>query len=131
MAKLGFTGFALAGCLALTSCNTTSGGHLLPSAFDYPEVNAFVDCAVAHARKRALDKGQQLRSNDLSSMAANALGDCKTIEMQFVAHAKANGLSDTKLNDLELGLRTRARDAAWDNVARIRLAQLKAEGAIR
>jgi hypothetical protein len=42
VAKLGFAGLALTGCLAPASCNPT-GGLRLPSAFDYPETNAYVD----------------------------------------------------------------------------------------
>ncbi|WP_026793210.1 hypothetical protein [Pleomorphomonas oryzae] len=130
MAKLGFTGFALAGCLALTSCNTTGGSHL-PSAFDYPEANAFVDCAVAHAKKRALDKGQRLRTSDLSELSVDASEDCNSVEVAFITHAKANGISDSKLADFMLELRGKAWDRAWGEVAPIRLAQLKAEGKIR
>lgn len=131
MAKLGFTGFALAGCLALTSCNTTSGSHLLPSAFDYPEANAFVDCVVAHARKRALDKGQRLRTSDLNDVSVDAYEDCKAVETAFRAHAKSNSISDSKLVNFTVELRSKAWDRAWDEVAPIRLAQLKAEGKIR
>lgn len=131
MAKLGFTGFALAGCLALTSCNTTGGGHLLPSAFDYPEANAFVDCVVAHARKRALDKGQRLRTSDLSSLPVDSFEDCKAVEAAFRTHAKANGISDSKLVNFTVELRSKAWDRGWDEIAPIRLAQLKAEGKIR
>ena len=128
--KLGFTGFALAGCLALTSCNTTGGIHLA-SAFDYPEANAFVDCVVAHAKKRALDKGQRLRNDDLDQAAMDAYEDCKAVETAFRAHAKANGISDSKLVNFTVELRSKAWDRAWDEVAPIRLAQLKAEGKIR
>ena len=131
MAKLGLIGFALAGCLALTSCNTTGGGHLLPSAFDYPEAKAYVDCVVAHARKRALDKGQRLRTSDLSEVSVDAYEDCKSVEAAFRTHAKANGVPDDKLVGFTVELRSKAWDRAWDEVAPIRLAQLKAEGKIR
>ncbi|MBS1166307.1 MAG: hypothetical protein H6R00_2332 [Proteobacteria bacterium] len=130
VAKLGFTGFALAGCLALTSCNTTSGSHLLPSAFDYPEANAYVDCVVAHTRTRALAKGRQLKNMDVYDANIGAYGDCEPLEKPFRAHVKANGLSDIRLNDLIVELRTKAGDLAWDEFSRIRLAQLKAEGKI-
>lgn len=130
MVKLGFTGFALAGCLALTSCNTTSGIHL-PSAFDYPEANAFVDCVVAHARKRALDKGKQLKNLDVYDVDMDAQDDCKPVEKQLEAHMRANGLSDIRVVDLMVELRTKAGGLAWDEFAKVRLAQLKAEGKIR
>ncbi len=130
MAKLGFTGFALAGCLALTSCNTTGGSHLLPSAFDYPEANAYVDCVVAHARKRTLDKGKQLRNLDVYDVDMDAQDDCQPVEKQIKAHMRANGLSDIRVNDLLAELRTKAGGLAWDEFARIRLAQLKAEGKV-
>lgn len=129
MAKLGFTGFALAGCLALTSCNTTGG--ILPSAFDYPEAKAYVDCVVIHARKRALDKGKQLRNSDVYDVTGGAFDDCEAIEKQVKSHMRANGLSDIRVNDLLVELRTKADDLSWDEYARVRLAQLKAEGKIR
>lgn len=128
MAKLGFTGLALAGCLALTSCNTTSGGHLLPSAFDYPEAKAYVDCVVAQTRKLTLARGKQLRNTDVYEVDLDAQSACEPIEKTFRAHAKANGLPVTKLTDLIVELRTKAADLAWDEFARIRLAQLKAGG---
>lgn len=130
MTKLGFTGFALAGCLALTSCNTPSSIHPA-SAFDYPEANAYVDCVVAHAKKRALDKGRRLRTSDLSELSADASEDCNSVEAAFTAHAKANGMSDRKLFDFTVELRGKAWDRAWGEVAPIRLVQLKAEGKIR
>ena len=131
MTKLGFTGFALAGCLALTSCNTTSGSHLLPSAFDYPEANAYVDCVVAHTRTRALAKGRQLRNSDVHDVTGGAFDDCEAIEKQVKSHMRANGLSDIRVNDLLVELRTKADNLSWDEYARVRLAQLKAEGKIR
>ncbi len=127
--KFGFTGFALAGCLSLTSYNATSG--ILPSAFDYPEAKAYVDCVVAHTRKRALDKGKQLRNSDVHDVTGDAFDDCEAAEMQVKSHMRANGLSDIRVNDLLVELRTKAWDLAWDEFARIRLAQLKAQGAIR
>ncbi len=130
LAKLGFTGFALAGCLALTSCNTAHGVRLA-SAFNYPEAKTYVDCVVAHARKRALDKGQQLRNLDVYDVSMGAHEDCEAVEMKFRAAAKADGISTTKLVDFTVELRTTAGDLAWDEFARVRLAQLKAEGAIR
>lgn len=134
MAKLGFIGFigfALAGCLALTSCNTTGRSHLLPSAFDYPEANAYVECVTVHARKRAQDKGQRLRTSDLSELSVEAFEDCNSVEVAFITHAKANGISDRQLADFTVELRGKAWDRAWGEVAPIRLAQLKAEGKIR
>lgn len=131
MAKLGFTGFALAGCLALTSCNTTGGSHLLPSAFDYPEANAFVSCFIDHARKRAISNKQQLEREGIDAVLIDTYHDCEPIQKEFDAHARANGLSDTRIVDLSIELRTKASDLAWDEVARIRLAQLKAGGKVR
>lgn len=129
MVKLGFTGFALAGCLALTSINASGG--ILPSAFDYPEAKAFVDCVVVHAKKRVLAKGQQLKNDDLSMASVDAYEDCKAVETAFRAHAKANGVPDDKIVGFTVELRTKAWDSAWDAVAPIRLAQLKAQGKIR
>lgn len=130
MAKLGFTGLALAGCLALTSCNST-GGLRPPSAFNYPEAQPYVQCLVDHAKKRVLAKKQQLKNADLDYAIMYAIDDCEAIETKFGASARADGMSPTRVLELKIQLRTRAWDVAWDEVARIRMAQLKAEGAIR
>ncbi|WP_370677276.1 hypothetical protein [Pleomorphomonas sp. PLEO] len=130
VAKLGFTGFALAGCLALTSCNTTGGIHLA-SAFDYPEAKTYMSCFIDHARKRAISNKKQLENEGIDSVLIDTYGDCEPIQKEFDAHARANGLSDTKIVDLSIELRTKASDLAWDEIARIRLAQLKAEGKVR
>lgn len=131
MAKLGFIGFALAGCLALTSCNTTGGNHLLPSAFDYPEANAYVDCLVAQTRKRALAKGRQLKNSDEFDVSVGSGFACDPIEKTFTSHAKADGLSYNQIDKLGSELRRKAGNLALDEFLRIRLAQLKAEGKIR
>ena len=131
MAKLGFTCFALAGCLALTSCNTTGGSHLLPSAFDYPEANAYVDCLVAQTRKRALAKGRQLKNDDEFDVSVGSNFACEPIENTLTSKAKADGLSDNQINNLVVEVRRKAGNLALDEFLRIRLAQLKAEGKIR
>lgn len=130
MVKLGFTGLALAGCLALASCNST-GGLRLPSAFDYPEANAYVDCMVAQTRKRTLAKGRQLTNDDALDLSVGGWTACQPIENTFRSKARASGLSDNNMTKVIVELRTRAGDRALDEFLRIRLAQLKAEGKIR
>ncbi|WP_026782571.1 hypothetical protein [Pleomorphomonas koreensis] len=130
MTKLGFTGLALAGCLALASCSSTSRLRLA-SAFNYPEANAYVSCFVDHARKRALGNKQQLKNQGIDAVLIDTYDDCEAVEMKFRQRARADGISTIKLVDFTVELRTKASDLAWDEVARIRLAQLKAEGAVR
>lgn len=130
MAKRAFTGLALAGCLALASCNSSQGPRL-PSAFNYPEAQAYVDCVVANTKKRVLAKKQSLRNDDLSSASVDAFGDCEAVEMKFRAAARADGISTDRLVGFTGELRTKAAGLAWDEVAPIRMAQLKTNGAAR
>lgn len=128
--KFGFTGLALAGCLALASCNSTSGLRL-PSAFNYPEAQAYVTCFVDHAKRRAVGNSQQLKNEGINSVLIDTYGDCDAVEMKFRQRARADGISQTRLVDFTVELRTKASSLAWDELAQIRLAQLKAENTKR
>lgn len=128
--KLASAGLVLAGCLALASCNTTSGLRL-PSAFNYPEANAYVDCVVGFAKRRALEVRKQGKRIDSSEIRIGAIESCTGVEEVFRSRARADGMPVNKIVDFTVQVRTKAMELAWDEVAKIRLEQYKAEGAIR
>lgn len=130
VAKLGFAGFALAGCLALTSC-VTSPRIQMPSAFKYPEAQAYVDCAVEHARKRAFDNPQWFKNVDLDVPILAGESDCEAEELLLQMRARADGVPAFKFDDFEWKLRTKISRLASDEVVRVRRERLKAMGAIR
>lgn len=130
VAKLGFTGFALAGCLALTSC-VTSPRIQMASAFKYPEAQTYVDCAVDHARKRAFDNPQWFKNDDLDVPILAGIRDCEAAELLLKMRARADGMPGFKVNDFTAEARTKAWRLAWDEVVRVRMERLKAMGAIR
>lgn len=130
LAKLGFAGFALAGCLALTSC-VTSPRIQMASAFKYPEAQTYVDCAVDHARKRAFDNPQWFKNDDLDVPIIAGMRDCEAEALLFQMSARADGMPGSKIGDLSWELRNKIWRLAWDEVVRVRMERLKAMGAIR
>lgn len=130
MAKLGFAGFALAGCLALTSC-VTSPRIQMASAFKYPEAQTYVDCIVEHARKRAFDNPQWFRNDDLDVPIIAGYHDCEAAELRLEMRARGDGMPASKLGDFTGEAREKAWDIAWDEIIRVRVERLKAMGAIR
>ncbi|WP_026782570.1 hypothetical protein [Pleomorphomonas koreensis] len=130
MAKLGFIGLALAGCLALTSCNTTPRIHFA-SAFDYPEAQTYVDCVVDQARKRAFDNPQWFKNDDLDVPIVAGYHACEAAELTFQMRARADGMPISKLGSFTVETREKAWKLAWDEVVRVRMERLRAMGAIR
>ena len=130
VAKLCFAGFALASCLALTSC-VTSPRIQMASAFKYPEAKTYVDCIVDHARKRAFDNPQWFKNDDLDVPIIAGYRDCEAAELLLQMRARADGMPASKLGDFTGEARTKAWDLAWDEVVRVRMERLKDMGAIR
>lgn len=130
LAKLGFAGFAMAGCLALTSC-VTSPRIQMASAFKYPEAQAYVDCAVDHARKRAFDNPQWFKNDDLDVPILAGQNDCEAKALLFQMRARSDGMPVSKVDDLSWELRNKIWRLAWDEVVRVRKERLKAMGTIR
>ncbi len=130
VAKLGFTDFALAGCLALTSC-VTSPRIQMASAFKYPEAKTYVDCIVDHARKRAFDNPQWFKNDDLDVPIIAGYRACEAPELLLQMRARQDGMPAFKLGDFTVEVRTKAWDIAWDEIIRVRKERLKAMGAIR
>lgn len=130
MTKLALTGLALASCLALTSCNTTPKIRFA-SAFDYPEGQAYVDCIVDHAKKRAFDNPEWFKNDDLDVPIIAGYHACEAAELKLHMRARADGMPITKLGEFTLETRTKAWKLAWDEVIRVRMERLKAMGAIR
>lgn len=126
MAKLRFTGLALA--LALTSC--VSPKVEFASAFDYPEAQAYVDCAVDQARKRAFDNKEWYRNDDLDVPIMAGERACAATELELQMRAKADGMPESKLFSLSQELHKKTWRLAWDEVVRVRRERLKAMGAI-
>lgn len=127
MAKLRFTGLALG--LALTSC--VSPRAEFASAFDYPEAQAYVDCAVDQARKRAFDNKEWYRNDDLDVPIMAGERACAATELELQIRAKADGMPESRLFDFSQELRKKVWRLAWDEVVRVRQERLKAMGAIR
>lgn len=130
MAKLGCICLALAGCLALASC-VTSPRIAFTSAFKYPEAQAYVDCVVDHARKRAFDNPQWTKFDDLDVPITNGYDDCEGPELLLQMRARADGMPASKLGDFTVETREKAWDIAWDEVVRVREERLKAMGVSR
>ncbi|WP_370677275.1 hypothetical protein [Pleomorphomonas sp. PLEO] len=130
VAKLGITGFALAGCLALTSC-VTSPRIQLASASKYPEAQTYVDCAVDHARKRAFDNKEWFKNDDLDVPILAGMRDCEAEALLFQMRARADGMPVSKVDDFSIELGKKIWRLAWDEVVRVRMERLKAMGAIR
>lgn len=130
MTKLGFTGLALAGCLALTSC-ATSPRIMLASASKYPEAQTYTDCVVAHARKRAFDNPQWFKNDDLDVPILAGERDCEAEQLLFQMRARADGMPVSRIGDFTQELYKKNWDLAWDEVVRVRVERLKAMGAIR
>lgn len=130
MAKLGFTGLALAGCLALTSC-VTSPRIQMASASKYQEAKTYVDCIVDHARKRAFDNPQWSRNDDLDVPIIAGYHDCEAAELLLEMRARADGMPAFKLGDFTGEARKKAWDIAWDEIIRVREERLKAMGVPR
>lgn len=130
VAKLGFTGLALAGCLALTSCNTTPRIRFA-SAFDYPEAQAYVDCVVDQARKRAFDNPQWFKNDDLDVPITAGYRACEAAELVYQVRARADGMPTSKLGEFMVETREKAWKVAWDEVVRVREERLRSMGAIR
>jgi len=130
VAKLGFTGLALAGCLALALC-VSSPGIALASAFKYPEAQTYVDCAVDHARKRAFDNPQWTKFDDLDVPIEAGEDDCEAEQLLFQIRARKDDVSFAKIADFLLELHEKIWRLAWDEVVRVRMERLKAMGVIR
>ncbi|WP_156887051.1 hypothetical protein [Pleomorphomonas oryzae] len=130
VAKLGFAGFALAGCLALTSC-VTSPRIQMASAFKYPEAQTYLDCAVEHARKRAFDDPKWFKTDDIHVPIHAGESDCEAEELLLQMRARADGVPAFKFDDFEWKLRTKIWDRAGDEIIRVREERLKAMGVPR
>lgn len=130
MANFGLISFALASCLALTSCSSTNENSFV-SAFDYPEARIYVDCIVQQAKKRAFDNPQWFRNDDLDVPITAGYHACEAAELVFQIRAKADGMSLLKLTKFVVETRREAWDIAWDEIVRVRRERLEAMGAIR
>ncbi len=103
----------------------------MASAFKYPEAQAYVDCAVDHARKRAFDNKEWFRNDDLDVPIMAGMRDCEAAELTFQMRARADGMPTSKLGDFSQELGKKIWRLAWDEVVRVRMERLKAMGAIR
>lgn len=90
-----------------------------------------MSCFVDYSKKRVLSNKPQDRSESVLEIIDDAYGACAPIETKLMRHVFADGLSPEMFNRFTVELRDKASNLAWDEVAPIRLAHLKAEGAIR
>lgn len=130
MAKLGFTGLALACCLALTSCVTTPGIEL-DSPFKYPEAQNYVNCAVDYARKRTFNDPQWIKNDYFDIPILGSERECEAEELLFQMRARADGVPAFKLDNYVFQLQTKIWRITWDEVFRVREERRKAMGAVR